>query len=222
MMNILEFAAICANAGRHPDIDMNCLHELPCYFYMKDRRGNYIGVNDYLVKDVGLNSTDDLLGLSDFDLCQEKTATALRDNDDRIKAVEATEIFVEPITFLNGRQATSISYKAPLRSRNKKNIGVIGLSIVHYPSPGPGQALDKIAQTVPFSIDGCAVTDKESKVLYWLARGKTAREIAVILKRSQRTIEHHIENIKHKTGAANKSELIEKYYAARIKNKNDN
>jgi DNA-binding CsgD family transcriptional regulator len=58
---------------------------------------------------------------------------------------------------------------------------------------------------------GCDIpyTEKELQVARLLVRGKTAREIASILQRSPRTIEHHIEALKNKTGALSKSELIE-------------
>jgi DNA-binding CsgD family transcriptional regulator len=42
------------------------------------------------------------------------------------------------------------------------------------------------------------------------AIGKTAKEIADIIGRSKRTVEHHLEKIKLKTGSSSKSELIEK------------
>ena len=45
-----------------------------------------------------------------------------------------------------------------------------------------------------------------------MIRGKTAKEIAVILNLSPRTIEHHIENIKIKTNSDSKSELIDKMF----------
>jgi DNA-binding NarL/FixJ family response regulator len=57
--------------------------------------------------------------------------------------------------------------------------------------------------------DATSYTEKELQVARLLVRGKTAREIAGMLHRSPRTIEHHIEALKNKTGALSRSELIE-------------
>jgi len=85
----------------------------------------------------------------------------------------------------------------PLRTRHKKVIGVFGMSIVHEQEIPSLNALENF-------------TKVEKSILYWLVRGKTAKAIANILSRSPRTIEHHIENVKNKTGSISKSELIEK------------
>jgi DNA-binding NarL/FixJ family response regulator len=118
--------------------------------------------------------------------------------------------FVEPITFINEKKVTSISYKSPLRSRNGKILGVIGLSIVQYEK----QAHDvtrflKSGLKIPSLIKGVTITNREKDILNLLACGHTARKIAETLSLSPRTVEHHIENIKNKTGAANKAELIQ-------------
>lgn len=53
------------------------------------------------------------------------------------------------------------------------------------------------------------LTPRESDIAYHLAAGRTAKEIAVRLNISSRTIESYINNIKLKTGFHFKSELVE-------------
>ncbi|WP_150467757.1 helix-turn-helix domain-containing protein [Francisella sp. SYW-9] len=53
------------------------------------------------------------------------------------------------------------------------------------------------------------LTEKEKEVIFYLIRGKTAKDIAGILSRSLRTIEAHINNIKYKLSINSKSQLIE-------------
>jgi DNA-binding CsgD family transcriptional regulator len=53
------------------------------------------------------------------------------------------------------------------------------------------------------------LSKKEIEVTQWLARGRTFKEIAKILQISPRTIEHHINNIKRKTGLQRKSQIID-------------
>jgi DNA-binding CsgD family transcriptional regulator len=53
-------------------------------------------------------------------------------------------------------------------------------------------------------------TKREIDVLFYLIRGYSAKETGKKLSRSNRTIESHIENMKHKYGVNNRQQLIEK------------
>lgn len=49
------------------------------------------------------------------------------------------------------------------------------------------------------------VTERESEVLYWVANGKTNREIAEILEMSPRTVNKHLEQLFPKLGVENRT-----------------
>src|SRR5437867_1719539 len=119
MMNLMQFMTICSSADAIQQLEVEKLYDFPYYMYMKDRKGKYIGVNTYLVKDVGLNKETDVLGVTDFDLCIPETADSLTRNDNSIMARDQSATFIEPILFHSGKKVTSISYKTPLRGRNK-------------------------------------------------------------------------------------------------------
>jgi DNA-binding NarL/FixJ family response regulator len=51
-------------------------------------------------------------------------------------------------------------------------------------------------------VDG--LTPRESCVAFWLARGKTNREIGLILNMASRTAEKHVEHILCKLGVENR------------------
>ena len=51
-------------------------------------------------------------------------------------------------------------------------------------------------------VDG--LTPRESRVAFWLARGKTNREIGLILNMGSRTAEKHVEHILCKLGVENR------------------
>ena len=51
-------------------------------------------------------------------------------------------------------------------------------------------------------VDG--LTPRESRVAFWLARGKTNREIGLILNMRSRTAEKHVEHILCKLGVENR------------------
>ncbi|WP_067035048.1 response regulator transcription factor [Marinomonas gallaica] len=50
-----------------------------------------------------------------------------------------------------------------------------------------------------------ALTERESHVLYWIANGKTNREVAEILEMSPRTVNKHLEQIFPKLGVENRT-----------------
>lgn len=52
---------------------------------------------------------------------------------------------------------------------------------------------------------------REKEILEYILIGKTAREISVIFSISIRTVEHHLENIKQKSGCSNKFDLFLKF-----------
>lgn len=56
------------------------------------------------------------------------------------------------------------------------------------------------------------ITKKELKCGFALLKGKTAKETALEFNRSQRTVEHHLANLKIKLGCKRKSEVIEKLW----------
>ncbi len=52
---------------------------------------------------------------------------------------------------------------------------------------------------------------RELQCVYHLATGKTSKEIAQALALSHRTVEHYIEDIRHKTACIDKGQLVELY-----------
>lgn len=52
------------------------------------------------------------------------------------------------------------------------------------------------------------LTKREIKVLEWVKKGKTSWEISEILSISKRTVDFHINNVRVKFGASNRSHAI--------------
>ncbi|HQT81895.1 MAG: DNA-binding response regulator [Ferrovum sp. 37-45-19] len=52
------------------------------------------------------------------------------------------------------------------------------------------------------------ITLKESEVLYWLVKGKTNKEISIILGSSHRTVDKHVEHLFDKIQAENRNAII--------------
>jgi DNA-binding NarL/FixJ family response regulator len=58
------------------------------------------------------------------------------------------------------------------------------------------------------------LTDREIKILSWVARGKTSAEIAVKLNLSKRTVDFHIDNARTKLKTATRTEAVIKAVAS--------
>lgn len=52
------------------------------------------------------------------------------------------------------------------------------------------------------------LTKREIEVLGWVAQGKSAREIAEILKITKRTIDEHVRSAVKKIGATNRAHAV--------------
>ena len=52
------------------------------------------------------------------------------------------------------------------------------------------------------------LTSRENQVFQWMLQGKSSREIALILGVSCRTVEKHIQNIYHKSGAHGRDDFF--------------
>jgi len=52
------------------------------------------------------------------------------------------------------------------------------------------------------------LTERESEVLEWVARGKSAREIGAILHIAKRTVDAHVHSAIRKIGAANRTNAV--------------
>jgi LuxR family transcriptional regulator, quorum-sensing system regulator BjaR1 len=53
-----------------------------------------------------------------------------------------------------------------------------------------------------------SLTLRETEVLAWVARGKSARAIGEILHITKRTVDAHVLSAIHKTGAANRTHAV--------------
>ena len=52
------------------------------------------------------------------------------------------------------------------------------------------------------------LTPREREVLGWVARGKSASEVAEILKIIKRTVDEHVQTAMRKLGAANRTHAV--------------
>jgi len=102
--------------------------DMPFYAFVKDENGKYVWCNQHFVKLVKMNSADEIIGKTDFDMPWSEHAKDLIAADKRVlesgKPVSLKEHVVQP-----GKGVISgYSCKFPADFENKKC--VIGVSVV--------------------------------------------------------------------------------------------
>ena len=191
------------------DLIINIFKDLPFHIYWKDQDGIYLGCNDTQARTTGLAKADDILGGTDFDFCWYKSAPILRKNDERVFTQNRPISVIESsFSSYYNKLISYTSYKVPFKT-TKKTLGVIGFSVpvngfLSDITPTFDEAQPNIAS------QSVNLTSRQADCLYYLAQGMTAKAIASTLQLSVRTVEHYIENIKHKLGCYSRSDLINK------------
>ena len=65
-----------------------------------------------------------------------------------------------------------------------------------------------MAQAIPAAAPPTALTPREVECLSWISQGKTAWEISVILKVSERTVKFHLNNLMRKLGVHSRTHAV--------------
>lgn len=107
----------------------NIVLNMPGHVYWKDISGVYLGCNDKQAQSLGFKKGTDIVGKTDYDLpWGEGIADKFRENDSRIVSTGITEITEEP-SVMDGGKVIVLSQKTPLKDKNGKIYGVLGISI---------------------------------------------------------------------------------------------
>ncbi len=106
----------------------NIISHLPGHVYWKDRDGRYLGCNDKQAESLNLQSPDEIIGKTDFDLSWKEKAHEIRKND--LEVIKKGHLIAveESGKLADGSTVVAISQKAPLRNKNDEIIGLLGIS----------------------------------------------------------------------------------------------
>jgi PAS domain S-box-containing protein len=110
---------------------------IPARVFWKDLESRYLGCNALFAKDAGLNSPDELIGKTDFDMAWKDQAESYRADDKAIMDSGISRLgYEEQQTTPAGVKIWLRTSKVPLRDANRQVIGVLGLyeDITEYAS----------------------------------------------------------------------------------------
>ena len=107
----------------------NILKNVPGAVYWKDINGFYLGCNHSEAKITGLNSPEEIVGKTDYDLPWDNTANILRTTDQKVMRTGTPEEVIETVKLADGSIVTLLTNKAPLHDTEGNVIGIIGTSL---------------------------------------------------------------------------------------------
>ncbi|ONB59116.1 helix-turn-helix transcriptional regulator [Burkholderia pseudomallei] len=192
----------------------------------QDSESRFIHVNDAFAKVVGVRDPRELEDKSAFDLpCGSSNCAAQFQAQDREVRETGRAIKVLDIhPYASGVWMALVFTKIPLVDRNDEIVGTIfhatELSQIDmitlgrvigdsYAGKRIGGPVEQGSYRIDSPRDALELTERERQVLFFLARNKTAKDIANILGLSARTIEQYMENLRCKFSASSKNELID-------------
>ncbi len=165
------------------------------HIYCTDKNHIVTSLNEQQAMDCGFDDFVTCVGKYVYDFyLDKKTADVFITNNETILKTGNTCVFYENGITNSGEDITCISHKFPVRNDKGKIIGVMGMSIPHIAT-----------------LTDEKLSSQQSTCLSFLCRGMTAREIALQMQLSIRTVEHYIAAIKQKLNVKNTKELIAKY-----------
>ena len=203
-------------------ISSNIINNLPGFCFWKDTDLVFQEANIQLAEAAGFRSPEQIQGVIDDNLPWAEYMH-IYNADDR-EAIEGGVVTrLEPLSLADGNTIWTRVIKQPHLDVDGNIIGVFGFSVPvldeeilsqshlldRFDYFFRGESLStgyRIVEKFPFF----NLSVRESECLFYLMRGKTAKEIGVKLSLSPRTVEAYIENIKMKMGCMLKGDLIER------------
>jgi len=100
----------------------------PIRIFWKDRDGRYLGCNTLFARDAGLEHPDQLIGRTDFDMGWKDQAELYRADDASVMDSGESKLgYEEPQTTPDGKTIWLRTSKVPLRDKQQKVIGILGI-----------------------------------------------------------------------------------------------
>lgn len=198
-----------------PGKKLGTILNLPVSVYFLSTDGSTVTMNEEGARICGFNSPEDSIGKSLLAVSEEEAAIQLIDNCKRVLAAEDMQVFEEENRRSNTKQQF-LSFKAPWYSEEGEVIGVCGISIVlgQHPLAESLAVISELGFLGPNKpsagiLRGVQLTERETDCLRLAMQGLSAKQIAKELAISHRTVEEYLVNVRVKTGAISKAQLLE-------------
>jgi DNA-binding CsgD family transcriptional regulator len=181
-------------------------------------------MSEACVETCGMDSVTHFIGKTALDFTSRKQAECLFTHDKNVLTANKIRIFDEEFV-AKKHSYHFISIKSPWYNPANEIIGIFNCAIALGKQELEGSLaviaklglLDALGITskknqvmLGSEIENVYLTNREIQCLRLHVRGQSAKEIAMTIGLSRRTVEHYLENIKKKLRVSSKTELIQK------------
>ncbi|MCK4608804.1 MAG: PAS domain-containing protein [Gammaproteobacteria bacterium] len=187
------------------------LYGLNLFMGAKDKNSKYLFCNENTAKAAGLDSPQQIIGKTDYDLHWRDQAEIYREGDHKVfqgqTQVNAPEIQTQP-----DGTANIIVSKSQLLDKHNRCTGLmfsyIDISNYFVREKPKAFTRDKRKLYLGSHFGNEYLTRREVTVLKNILLGYTAKQIAKICNLSYRTVESHMEHIRRKLQCTTKGDII--------------
>lgn len=192
---------------------------LPGLCYWKDTKSQYLGCNQAVAKSLGMLSAKAIVGCQDTDLpWAQEAENYLKFDADVLQGKHVS--MVEKIYLKHSGCCYAITRKSPIYNDLNKIEGIFGQAFL-LSSAEVVNSIQDIYQQDRHLFDEVelsnyqvldnfpSLTQRETECLFYFLRKYSAKNIAVHLGISARTVEQHIVSIKRKYHCATRAALLE-------------
>ena len=106
----------------------NIMTYAPLSIYWKDKKGRYLGGNDYMLKMLELDSEKNIIGRTDKELSWKVNLVKIRQADDKVIKTGKAYCVDESYKLKNGTDVAYTSHKVPMRDDDGNIVGVMGFA----------------------------------------------------------------------------------------------
>ncbi len=203
----------------------------PGHITLIDTETRILSASKTVITDLGYKSSDLVIGVSYYDVPvkAKKLAQHFHQSDkELISGVPCINNLVF-WSLNNDKQMLTLAEKFPIKDKNNHVIAILvhWMDITHsnlidiskylklfnhdkYVLGNDNQFCYKIHKSNNYNYHQENLSAREIECLFYILRGKSAKDVGKILHLSYRTIEDHIASIKYKLNVTRKAQLIEK------------
>jgi len=200
------------------------LSAVPGHIVWKDINSKFICANQFAINRLGFDNFEQIAGKSPFDInCKVAEMGNTIIANDQFTMQHSGIIKILCSVYLNDCWGFYMGQQQPLKNQQGE---IVGVSVHCFDVKGSAivdqfawlflEESKKGTQTIRQGVYRCLenpsnwqLSPRQEECLFWLLRGKSAKEIAILLGVSNRTVEHYIELIKEKSRTKNKAELVD-------------
>ena len=217
-VELIQSCNALESSNQYPVVPVHTLLDQPFSTWLCDHDCAITFANDECAEVCGMNSTTDFNGKTAFDFLEKRHALVATRHDVDVMLNNKLGIIEYDLLRLDGHCYQTLNFKFPLYNETRDVIGTFGCGII-LGRNDLAASLTKLIDIGLLNInDGINLKQKNNSVylsrrelqcLRQSIRGKSARQVAIEIGISQRTVEEYLNNIKLKMGVKTKAEMID-------------